>query len=165
MKMRDRMGEKAGIYTPTLPLTFGFSLSSAIKNVHLYAHQNTPNGTKNVCIHGGWKKRTKKKGKERGERGKEVEKMKMENEKGRQRERTKTLSSFCSAFCLSLLCFSLLFFCLSFGFKKMGKRKGKRGELPLLLLLSKNRGERWRKGNLKRGWRGGDCLFMEKKEN
>ena len=32
------MGEKAGIYTPTLPLTFGFSLSSAIKNVHTYPH-------------------------------------------------------------------------------------------------------------------------------
>ena len=38
MKMRDRMGEKAGIYTPTLPLAFGFSLSSAIKNVHTYSH-------------------------------------------------------------------------------------------------------------------------------
>lgn len=37
-KRRDRMGEKAGIYTPTLPLTFGFSLSSAIKNVHTYPH-------------------------------------------------------------------------------------------------------------------------------
>ena len=32
------MGEKAGIYTPTLPLTFGLSLSSAIKNVHTYSH-------------------------------------------------------------------------------------------------------------------------------
>ena len=54
------MGEKAGIYTPTLPLTFGFSLSSAIKNVHLYAHQNVPNVAMNVCIHGGWKKRERR---------------------------------------------------------------------------------------------------------
>lgn len=108
MKMKRRNGEKAGIYTPTLPLAFGFSLSSAIKNVHtyphtkwvedpekaaiytppgpfsfgsslspaiknvhLYAHQNTPSGAKNMCIHGGWKKRGRRreKKKEKEKRG------------------------------------------------------------------------------------------------
>lgn len=71
MKRRDRMGEKAGIYTLPQPSSFGSSLSLAIKNVHLYAHQNIPNVARNVCIHGGWKKRERRreKKKEKEERG------------------------------------------------------------------------------------------------
>ena len=63
--------EKAGSCTLPWPSSFGSSLSLAIKNVHLYAHQNTPSGAKNVCIHGGWKKRGRRreKKKEKEKRG------------------------------------------------------------------------------------------------
>lgn len=48
LKKRGRMGEKAVIYGPPRPSSFGFSLSPAIKNVHTYPH--TKRGRRPLCI-------------------------------------------------------------------------------------------------------------------
>ena len=48
MKRRNRNGEKAVLYGPPRPSSFGFSLSPAIKNVHTYPH--TKRGRRPLCI-------------------------------------------------------------------------------------------------------------------
>lgn len=168
------MGEKAGIYTPTLPLTFGFSLSSAIKNVHTYSHTKWVEGPEkadnctlpkpssfgsslspaikkcasirtsklaiHVCIHGGWKKRTKKKGKRKRRKRKEDWEEEEKKEKGKELRRYPLFALLFVFLCFAFLCSFLSFFWI----QKKGKWRGKRGELPLLLLskTSENDGEK-----------------------
>lgn len=94
------------------PLAFLFPLQ---KNVCIYTHIKRGD----TCVHT-W--RMEKEGK-KGRKGRCSSRTPRGSKTLRKRKRTKTLSSFCTAFCFSLLFFAL--FCLSFGFKKGEKGRGK----------------------------------------
>lgn len=57
MKGRSRNGEKECIYTPERYLPFGFPFPLKKEHVHTYPHTKWGRRPRNVCIHGGWKKR------------------------------------------------------------------------------------------------------------
>ena len=159
MKGRSRNGEKECIYTPERYLPFGFPFPLKKEHVHTYPHTKWGRRPRNVCIHGGWKKR--------GRRGEKADVLPAHQEGRRPCEKGKELRRYpLFALLFAFLCFAfLLLFCLSFGLKRRGRGRGKEDGLPTTTTALQGIRERWRKGNLKRGWRGGERFFMEKKEN
>lgn len=123
------------------PLAFLFPLQ---KNVCIYTHIKRGD----TCVHT-W--RMEKEGK-KGRKGRCSSRTPRGSKTLRKRKRTKTLSSFCTAFCFSLLCFSLLFFVFLLDLKK-GKKGGEKRRTATTTAALQDIRERWRKGNLKRGWR------------
>lgn len=146
-KRRDRMGEKAGIYTLPQPPSFGSSLSPA-KKMCIFMHTKTHRTGQRTCAYMA-----------DGKRGEEGAKRRMffpHTKRGRRPcEKGKELRRYpLFALLFVFLCFAFLWlFCLSFRFKKNGKEEGEKRRTATTTAVLQDIRERWRKGNLKRGWR------------
>lgn len=136
------------------PLAFLFPLQ---KNVCIYTHIKRGD----TCVHTWWMKKKGQKGRKGGCSSRTLRGV--EDPAKKKKNQDVILFLLCFLLFFALLFFAL--FCLSFGFKKNGKEEGEKRRTATTTAALQDIRERWRKGNLKRGWRGGDCLFMEKKEN